>query len=115
MRISKCEFRVLELPQFAIRNSQFAFRNKLKTRTIYAEIARVRLNHLEVYSTDKHLVLSVGLINGLRHWRYEDLEAAAEARHNRGQLARRFYHLGLNEISRQSHLLVCAVDCSTHH
>lgn len=34
-------------------------------------------------STDEHLILCVSLINGLRHWRYENFEAAAEARHNR--------------------------------
>ena len=42
--------------------------------------------------------------------RHENFEAAAEARHNRGQLARRLYHLRLNEVSRQSHLLVRSID-----
>ena len=55
-------------------------------------------NPLDFGSTDKHLILTVGLIYGLRHRRDEYLEAAAEARHNRGQLARRFYHLRLDEI-----------------
>src|SRR6185295_8670247 len=65
-------------------------------------------------STDKHLILCVSLINGLRHRRHEYLEATAEARHNRGQLAGRLYHLRLDEIRRCSHLPLRAVDCMTH-
>src|SRR5689334_3147965 len=65
-------------------------------------------------STDKHLILSVRLINGLRHWRYENLEAAAEARHNRGQLARRLDHFRLHEVSRQRDLLVRAIYSAAH-
>src|SRR5215211_7506733 len=61
-------------------------------------------------STDEHLILGVSLINGLRHRRHENLEATAEARHNRRQLARRLYHLRLYIIRRQRHLLVRAID-----
>src|ERR1041385_1682657 len=66
-----------------------------------------RSNKLSCYSTDKHLILAVCLINGLRHRRHEYLEATAEARHNRGDLARRLYHLRLHKISRQLHPPVC--------
>src|SRR6185369_9645952 len=65
-------------------------------------------------STDKHLVLAVCLINGLRYWSYENLESATEARHNCGQLARRLYHLRLNEVGSRHNLTVRAIDRAAH-
>jgi hypothetical protein len=72
----------------------FAFRafgaendTQLKTRTIILKDGMVRVLRALVAckrSTDKHLILSVGLIDGLRHGRNENFEAPAEARHNRG-------------------------------
>ena len=49
-------------------------------------------------STDKHLILSVSLIDGLRYWSYENFEPAPEARHNRRQLARRLDNFPLHEV-----------------
>src|SRR5260370_14036668 len=65
-------------------------------------------------STYKHLILSVSLINRLRHRRNEDFKAAAEARHNSGQLAGRFYNLGLYEIGSQDNLSVSAINRATN-
>src|SRR5215813_1829521 len=85
--------------------------SKVKTRAIEDAMVRVLSEPgWSVCSTDIHLILSVRLINGLRHWRNEDLEAAAEARHNRGQLARRLYDLRLNEVCRECHLLLRAIN-----
>src|SRR6267378_1868360 len=61
-------------------------------------------------STDKHLILSVSLVNGLRYWSYENFESATEARHNRSHLARRLDYFPLDEIGSGYNLIVCAVD-----
>src|SRR6185503_20905074 len=61
-------------------------------------------------STDKHLILSVGLVNGLRYGRYQNFEPATEARHNRGHLACRLDHLPLDKIGSGNNLIVCAID-----
>jgi hypothetical protein len=63
------------------------------------------------WSTDKHLIVSVSLVNGLRYWRYENLEPATEARHNRGHFARRLDHFSLDEIGGGNNLIVRSVDC----
>src|SRR5688572_11188171 len=68
-----------------------------------------------VLSADKHLILSVGLINGLRNRRYENFEAATEARHNRCQFASRLYHFTLNEIGGVHDLRMRSIDCSADH
>jgi len=60
-------------------------------------------------STDKHFILAVGLVNGLRYWSYENFESATEARHNRRHLAGWFNYLALNEISSGNNLVVRAV------
>src|SRR6476619_2911701 len=62
-------------------------------------------------STDKHLILSVSLVNGLRYRRYQNLESATEARHNRSHFARRLDHFSLNEISSGNNLIVRSIDC----
>src|SRR6185369_11379605 len=85
-----------------------------KTRTILDSMVRVFGKQLEVESTDEHLVLSVGLIDGLRHWRNENLEAAAETRHNCGHLSRRLDDFRLYEIGRHHNLIVCTIDCPAH-
>ncbi len=61
-------------------------------------------------STDEHFIFSISLVNGLRRWRNENFEAAPKARHNRGNLARRFYHSRLNEGRGLRHLLVRLVN-----
>ena len=61
-------------------------------------------------STDKHLILSVSLVNGLRYGRYKNFEPATEARHNRGYLACRLDHFPLDEISGSNDLIVRPVD-----
>ena len=53
---------------------------------------------IELRSTDKHLILGVGLVYGLWHWRNENLEATSEARHNSGNLPSRLNNLRLNEV-----------------
>jgi hypothetical protein len=65
-------------------------------------------------STDKHLILSIGLVNGLRHGRYENFEPAPEARHNRRQLARRLDYLPLNEIGSGNDLVMRSIDRAAH-
>src|SRR3954451_17662327 len=64
--------------------------------------------------SDKHLILSVTCIYGLRRGSQEDFESAAEARHNRRHLARGRNHLLLNEFSRRDHLMLSVIDRSTH-
>ena len=70
---------------------------------------------LEMFElTYKHLILAVSLINGLRHWRNEDFEAAAKARHNRSEFARRLYNLRMYEVCGHCYLPMRAVDCPAH-
>src|SRR5678816_2296502 len=78
-------------------------------------MVRVYLSSQLIFQlADKHLILSVSLINGLRHWRNENLEAAAEARHNRGQLTRRLYDLRLNKVSGHNHLIVGSINSAAN-
>ena len=65
-------------------------------------------------STDKHLILSIGLVNGLRHGGYENFEPTAEARHNRCQLARRIDYFPLDEIGGGNNLIVRSIDRPAH-
>src|SRR5687768_13585798 len=65
-------------------------------------------------SADKHLILSISLINGLRYGRNKYFEPSTKARHNRGQFPRRLNHLALDEISGGNHLAVGSIDCVTY-
>ena len=61
--------------------------HKQKTRTMLSWMLWFGFQQIAVgasLSTYKHLILGVGLIDGLRHGRNEDFEPATEARHNRG-------------------------------
>lgn len=61
-------------------------------------------------STDKHFIFSISFINGLRRGSDENFEAAPKARHNRSNLARRFYYSRLNEGRGLRHLAVRLVN-----
>src|SRR6266536_2692417 len=89
---------------------------QLKTRTISRGwMVRVFLPLVaRQRSTDKHLILSISLVNGLRYRRYENFEPATEARHNRRQLAGRLDDPPLNEIGSGNNLLMCSINRAAH-
>lgn len=62
------------------------------------------------YLTDEHLILSVNRVYGLRRGCQENLESAAEARHNRRYFACGFDYFLLDEVSRGNHLAMRAID-----
>src|SRR5262245_50538543 len=64
--------------------------------------------------SDKHLILSVDCIYGLRRRGQENLQAASEARHNRGYLARRHDHSLLDELCGRHYLALGVIDGLTH-
>jgi hypothetical protein len=59
---------------------------------------------------NKHLVLAVGLIDGLWHGRNQHFEAPAKARHNRGEFTSRLYNLRMYEVSGHCNLPVRSVN-----